>query len=61
MVFEIVKGSAITCAFGTKAQIEDWTPMLLPQLPGIEEIVADMESSKFGINKKFFSIGKRAA
>lgn len=61
MAFETVKGSTITCAFGTKAQIEEWTPMSLPQLPDIEKIVADMESNKFGINKKFFSIRKSPA
>ena len=54
MVFEIIKGTAVTCAFGTEAQVKEWKPMLLPRSRDIEEVVASMEGEKFGVNKEFF-------
>ncbi|PVH90668.1 hypothetical protein DM02DRAFT_547351 [Periconia macrospinosa] len=47
---EVTKGTATTFAFGTKEVISTWNPMRLPKSQDIEETIAGMEGTNFGMN-----------
>ncbi|KAF2182597.1 hypothetical protein K469DRAFT_752086 [Zopfia rhizophila CBS 207.26] len=47
---EVKEGTATTFAFGTKEVVSTWSPMRLPKSQDIEQTVARMEGTNFGMN-----------
>lgn len=53
-----MKGYAITFEFATVDIVERWPKLIFPNLPGLAERVAEMETSKIGLNFGFEDIGR---
>lgn len=48
-----MEGTATTFAFGTREVVSTWKPMKLPKSQDIEETVASMNGTNFGMNVVF--------
>lgn len=53
LAFRIVKGLAIMFVFATREELLGWAKMVLPKNRGLEKMVAEMDTSKIGVNFAF--------
>ena len=53
LAYRQVKGIAVMFVFTTREIIDDWYKITLPKDRGLERVVAEMCSSKIGVNFGF--------